>query len=58
VVLAKQNGGNEGMEDEKELRLSIEELEAALKSAKLVTSKEVINEVRIEPGELVVRVVR
>ena len=46
------------MEDEKEIRLSIEEFEAALKKAKLVTSKEVINEVRIEPGELVIKVVR
>jgi len=46
------------MEDEKEIRLSIEEFEAALKNAKLVTSKEVVNEVRIEPGELVIKVVQ
>lgn len=46
------------MEDEKKIRLSIEEFEAVLKKAKLVTSKEVINEVRIEPGELVIKVVR
>jgi hypothetical protein len=46
------------MEDEKEIRLSIKELENALKKSKLVTSKEVVNEVRIEPGELVIQVVR
>lgn len=46
------------MEDERKIRLSIEEFEAALKKAKLVTSKEVISEVRIEPGELVIKVVR
>lgn len=46
------------MKDEKEIRLSIEEFEAALKKAKFVTSKEIINEVRIEPGELVIKVVR
>jgi len=46
------------MEDEKEIRLSIEEIEAALKNAKLVTSKEVVHEVRIEPGELIIKVVR
>ncbi len=45
------------MEDEKEIRLSIEELESALKSAKLVASKEVVYEARIEPGELVIKVV-
>ena len=46
------------MENEKEIRLSIEELEAAFKNARLVTSKEVVNEVRIEPGELIIKVVR
>ncbi len=46
------------MKDEKEIRLSIEELEAALKNAKLVTAKEVVNEVRIESGELVIKAVR
>jgi len=46
------------MKDEKEIRLSITELEAVIKKAKLITSKEVVNEVRIEPGELVIKVVR
>jgi hypothetical protein len=46
------------MEDGKEIRLSIEELEAVLKNAKLVTSKEAVNRVWIEPGELVINVVR
>lgn len=46
------------MEDDKEIRLSIEEFEAALKKAKLITSKEVVWEARIEPGELVIKVVR
>ena len=45
------------MEDEKEIRLSIEEFEAALKNTKLVTSKEVVKEAWIEPGELVINVV-
>ena len=46
------------MEGEKEIRLSIEEFEAVLKKAKLVTSKEVVYETYIEPGELVIKVVR
>ena len=46
------------MKDEKEIRLSMEEFEAALKKANLVTSKEVVWEARIEPGELVIKVVR
>ena len=46
------------MEDEREIRLSIEELEAALKKAKLVTSKETVYAAHIEPGELVIKVVR
>lgn len=46
------------MEDEREIRLSIEEFEAALKKAKLVTSKEVVYQAHIEPGEMVIRVVR
>jgi len=45
------------MEDEKEIRLSIDEFEAALKNAKLIKSKEVLKEAYIEPGELVIRVV-
>ena len=46
------------MESEKEIRLSIEELGNALKEAKLVTSKEVVSEAWIEPGELIIKVVR
>jgi len=46
------------MEDEKEIRLSIEEFEAFLKNAKLVTLNEAVNRVWIEPGELVINIVR
>ena len=46
------------MEDEKKIRLSIEEFEAALKKAKLVTLNEVVNRVWIEPCELVINIVR
>jgi hypothetical protein len=46
------------MKDEKEIRLSIEEFEAALKKAKLVTSKEAVYEAHIEPGELVIKIVK
>ncbi len=46
------------MENEKEIRLSIEEFEAVLKKAKLVTLKEVVEKAWIEPGELVIKVVR
>ena len=46
------------MKNEKEIRLSIEEFEAALKRAKLITSKEVVYEARIEPGEMVIKVIR
>jgi hypothetical protein len=46
------------MEGEKEIRLSIEEFEAALKKAKLITLKEVVYEAHVEPGELVIKVVR
>jgi len=46
------------MQDEKEIRLSIEEFEAALKKAKLVTSKEAVYEAHIEPSELVIKIVK
>ena len=46
------------MENEREIRLSIKEVETTLKNAKLVTAKEVVNEVRIEPGELAIKAVR
>jgi len=46
------------MKDGKEIRLSIEEFEAALKKAKLVASKEAVYEAHIEPGELVIKVLR
>ncbi len=45
------------MKDEKEIRLSIVEFEAALKKAKIVTSKEALYEAHIEPGELVIKIV-
>ena len=45
------------MKDEREIRLSTEELETLLKKAKLITSKEAVYEARIEPGELVIKIV-
>jgi len=46
------------MEDGKEIRLSIEELEATLKIAKLLTSEEVVHAAWIEPGEMVIKAVQ
>jgi hypothetical protein len=46
------------MEGEKEIRLSVDELELVFKKAKLVTSKEAVYRVWIEPGELVIKVVQ
>lgn len=46
------------MEDEREIRLTIQELEAALKKAKIIMSKEVVHRGHIEPGELVIKVRR
>ncbi len=46
------------MQKEKEIRLTIEEFEAALKKAKLVASKEAVYEAHIEPGEMVIKVAR
>jgi len=46
------------MKHEKEIRLTIEEFEAALKKAKLMTSKEAMHDAHFEPGELVIRIVR
>jgi hypothetical protein len=46
------------MENEKEIRLSLEELETLLKSARLIKAGETVYEARIEPGELVIRVVK
>jgi len=46
------------MEDERELRLSLEELQTLLKKAKLVKANEELYEVRIEPGELVIKIVK
>ncbi len=43
---------------ERELRLSLEELQASLRCAKLVKGKEIVYEARIEPGELVVKIVK
>lgn len=50
--------GGETMENERELRLSIEELQAILIKAKLVKANEAVYEARIEPGELVIKVVK
>ena len=46
------------MENGRELRLSVEELETFLKNAKLVKANEAVYEARIEPGELVIKVVK
>jgi hypothetical protein len=44
------------MEEEREIRLSMEEFEAVLKEAKLVTPKETVHTAHIEPGELIIKV--
>ncbi len=44
--------------NERELRLTIEELQTILKKAKLVKVNEEVYRARIEPGELVVTVVK
>lgn len=46
------------MKGEKEIRLSVEEFETVLKKAKIVSSKEAVYRAWIEPGELVIKVVR
>lgn len=46
------------MNNERELRLSLEELQTFLKNAKLVKANEVVYQARIEPGELVIKVVK
>jgi len=46
------------MGNERELRLSLEELQTLLKNAKLVKANEAVYEARIEPGELVIKVVK
>ena len=46
------------MEKERVLRLSIEELQTILKNAKIAKTNETVYEARIEPGELVVKLVR
>jgi len=46
------------MNGEREIRLSIQEVDAILKKANLVSSKEVVSEIRIEPGELIIKAVR
>jgi len=46
------------MQKEKEIRLTIEEFEAVLKKVRLVTPKEAVYGAHIEPGELVIKVVR
>ena len=46
------------MKDEKEIRLSIEEFEAVLKKAKLLSPKEAVYKAWIEPGEMIIKVLR
>jgi len=46
------------MENERELRISIEELATLLKNAKLAKANESVHEARIEPGELVIKIVK
>lgn len=52
------NGGMEAMEEEREIRLLMQEIEALLKNTKLIALEEAVYEVRIEPGELVIKLVR
>jgi len=53
-----QSRGDDEMNGEREIRLSIQEVDAILKKANLVSSKEVVSEIRIEPGELIIKAVR
>ena len=46
------------VEKDRQIRLTIEEFEAVLKKAKLVTLKEAVHDAHVEPGELVINVVR
>lgn len=55
MLKSKEKG--EIMENEKEIRLPLEELETLLKNAKLIRANEAVYEVRIEPGELVIKVI-
>jgi hypothetical protein len=43
---------------EKEIRLSMEEVEKILKKAKLLGANEAISQIHIEPGELIVTIVK
>lgn len=42
---------------EKELRLTLEQVETILKQASLIDGEEAVSEVRIEPSELIVKVI-
>jgi hypothetical protein len=46
------------MEDEREIKLSIEEFEAVLKKAEVIASEEVLYSARTEPDQLVIKVLR
>ncbi len=46
------------MEDEREIKLSVEEFEAVLKKAKVITSGEVLYSARTEPDQIVIKAVR
>ena len=49
---------DEIMEKEREIRLSMEEFETLLRNAKLIKSDEAVHRAWIEPGELVIEVVK
>ena len=51
----RQKGGDEV---ERQLRLSMEEFEHLLENADLIDGGEAINQVHIEPGELVITIVQ
>ncbi len=46
------------MGKERELRLTMEQIDTLLKKAKLVKTNEAVHRIWIEPGELIIEIVR
>lgn len=46
------------MNNDRELRLSLEELQNLLKTTKLIKNNEVVHEAYIEPGELILKITK
>jgi len=58
TVIKSNEKGGEIVEKERKIRLSPEEFETLLRDAKLMESDEAVRRVWIEPGELVIEIVR